>query len=132
MKLFAIILTKNEARHISDCIDSVGWADQVLVSNSFSDDGTPDLAHAAGAVVVQRPFDGWARQRNAALDTAAQLGADWVFFVDADERATPELAVEIRPSSKPAPRWAGASRVATPSLANSRAMVASTPIFSSG
>ena len=50
----------------------------------------------AGAVVVQRAFDGWAGQRNAALDTAAELGADWVLFVDADERATPELATEIR------------------------------------
>ncbi len=96
MKLLAVILTKNEARHIRDCIASVAWADQILVSDSFSDDGTPDLAHAAGAVVVQRPFNGWASQRNAALDTAAQLGADWVLFVDADERATPELAAEIR------------------------------------
>ena len=96
MKLIAVILTKNEARHISDCIASVAWADQVLVSDSFSEDGTPELARAAGAVVVQRVFDGWAGQRNAALDTAAELGADWVLFVDADERATPELAAEIR------------------------------------
>ena len=96
MTLYAIILTKNEARHIAACIDSVRWADGVLVSDSFSDDGTPDLARAAGAVVTQRPFDGWARQRNAALDVAAALGAHWVFFVDADERATPELAAEIR------------------------------------
>ena len=96
MKLLAAILTKNEARHISGCIASVAWADQVLVSDSFSNDSTPELASAAGAVVVQRVFDGWARQRNAALDIAAELGADWVLFVDADERATPELAVEIR------------------------------------
>ena len=96
MNLLAVILTKNEARHIRECIASVAWADQVLVSNSFSDDGTPDLARAAGAVVIQRPFDGWAGQRNAALDTATQLGAEWVLFVDADERATPELADEIR------------------------------------
>ncbi len=96
MSLFAVILTKNEARHIGACIASVAWADQVLVSDSLSDDGTPDLARAAGAVVVQRPFEGWARQRNAALDSAAQLGASWVLFVDADERATPELAAEIR------------------------------------
>ena len=96
MNLLAVILTKNEARHIHECIASVAWADQVLVSDSFSDDGTPDLARAAGAVVIQRPFDGWAGQRNAALDTAAQLGAEWVLFVDADERATPELAAEIR------------------------------------
>ena len=73
MKLLAVILTKNEARHISDCIASVAWTDQVLVSDSFSNDSTPEQACAAGAVVMQRVFDGWARQRNAALDTAAQL-----------------------------------------------------------
>lgn len=95
MKLVAAILTKNEARHITDCIASVSWADQVLVSDSFSDDGTPELARAAGAVVHQRPFAGWASQRNAALDEAARLGAEWVFFVDADERATPELGEEV-------------------------------------
>jgi glycosyltransferase involved in cell wall biosynthesis len=112
MTLFAVILTKNEARHIAACIDSVRWADGVLVSDSFSDDGTPDLARAAGATVVQRVFDGWARQRNAALEQAAALGAEWVFFVDADERATPELAAEIRQviAQRPevgwgAPRW---------------------------
>jgi hypothetical protein len=96
MKLLAVILTKNEARHIRDCIASVSWADQVLVSDSYSDDGTPELARAAGAIVVQRPFEGWATQRNAALETAAELEADWVLFVDADERATPELAAEVR------------------------------------
>ncbi|MEA3336581.1 MAG: glycosyltransferase family 2 protein [Chloroflexota bacterium] len=96
MKLIATILTKNESSHIVDCIESVNWADEVLVSDSFSDDNTVQLAQDAGATITQRPFDGWAGQRNAALDTAAELGADWVFFVDADERASPELAGEIR------------------------------------
>jgi hypothetical protein len=96
MHLIAAILTKNEARHIQECIASVAWADQVLVSDSFSDDNTTELAASAGAVVIQRTFAGWANQRNATLDAAASLGAAWVFFVDADERATPELAAEIR------------------------------------
>lgn len=96
MKLVSAILTKNEARHITDCIASVSWSDQVLVSDSYSDDETPGLAQAAGAVLEQRPFEGWARQRNATLDTAASMGADWVFFLDADERASPELGREIR------------------------------------
>lgn len=96
MHLLAAILTKNEARHIADCIASVAWADRVLVSDSFSDDGTPDLARAAGAIVEQHPFEGWAKQRNLTLDAAASLGAGWLFFVDADERATPELGQEIR------------------------------------
>lgn len=96
MRLIAAILTKNEATHIQACIASVAWADAVLVSDSFSEDGTPELARDAGAVVTQHPFEGWAVQRNAALEMAADMGADWVFFVDADERATPELAEEIR------------------------------------
>ncbi len=96
MTLFAVILTKNEARHIVECIESVRWADGILVSDSYSDDHTPDLAAGAGVTVIQRPFDGWAKQRNAALDYAITQGAQWVFFVDADERATPELAEEIR------------------------------------
>ena len=96
MKLVAVILTKNEARHIGECIASVAWADGVLVSDSFSDDDTTALAQSAGAIVEQRVFAGWAVQRNASLDSAARLGADWVLFVDADERCTPELAREVR------------------------------------
>ena len=91
--LAVVILTRNEARHIADCIASATWADRVVVSDSFSDDGTPALAQAAGAEVIQRPFEGWARQRNHALDVTA---ADWIFFLDADERITPELATELR------------------------------------
>jgi glycosyltransferase involved in cell wall biosynthesis len=93
MHLTAIILTKNESRHVAECVAGLRWADRVLVFDSLSDDGTPDLARAAGADVAQRPFDNYAAQRNAAL---AAVTTDWVFFVDADERATPALAEEIR------------------------------------
>jgi len=91
--LAAVILAKNEARHIRDCIATLGFADLVVVSDSFSDDGTAELARAAGAQVIQRPFDNFAGQRNAALEA---VDAAWVFFVDADERITPELAAEVR------------------------------------
>ena len=93
MHITAIILTKNDARHVAECIVSLRWADRVLVFDSHSDDDTPALARAAGADVAQRPFDNYAAQRNAALDAVT---TDWVFFVDADERATPALAEEIR------------------------------------
>jgi glycosyltransferase involved in cell wall biosynthesis len=92
-KVTAVILTRNEAAHVTGCIDSLGWADRVVVFDSYSDDGTVALARQAGAEVLQRPFDNYAAQRNAALDA---VGAEWVFFVDADERATPALAAEIR------------------------------------
>jgi hypothetical protein len=94
--LVAAILTKNEARHIQECIQSVAWAEAVLLSDSYSDDGTVEIARRMGANVVQRPFVNFAEQRNLALDDARAMGAEWVFFIDADERVTPELAVEIR------------------------------------
>ncbi len=94
--LLAIILTKNEARHISDCIESVAWADSVMVSDSYSDDGTVETARQQGAIVVQSPFVNFAEQRNAALDEARARGAEWVFFIDADERATSALGKEMR------------------------------------
>lgn len=98
MKLVAIILTYNEAAHIQACIESVRFADSILVVDSFSTDETVKIATASGVKVAQRKFDHYAGQRNAALEIAAQDGADWVLFVDADERVSPELAEEIRAS----------------------------------
>jgi glycosyltransferase involved in cell wall biosynthesis len=93
-QLSAIILTKNESRHIADCVASLRWADEVVVFDSFSDDDTVARAEQAGARVLQHPFENYAQMRNAALDTATN--ADWIFFVDADERATSELGAGIR------------------------------------
>jgi len=92
--LTAIILTLNEERHVTACIESLRWADKTIVFDSNSQDATVDLAHEAGAIVIQHTFENYSAQRNAALDAAE--GADWVFFVDADERATPALAQEIQ------------------------------------
>jgi glycosyltransferase involved in cell wall biosynthesis len=89
----AAVITRNEERQIGACLDTLAWADEMLVLDAFSTDRTPELALAGGARVEQRPFDDFARQRNAAL---SHLRADWVLFVDADERVTPELAAEVR------------------------------------
>ena len=94
MTLTAIILTKNEAEHITECIDSVRFADHILVFDSFSTDDTVAKAKAAGAQVLQNAFKDYASQRNAALKAADN--ADWILFVDADERVTPELAAEVK------------------------------------
>ncbi len=91
--LTAIILTHDEAAHVEACIDALRWADEVVVFDSFSDDDTPALARAAGARVIQHPFENFGAQRNAALEA---VDAEWVLFVDADERVTPALAAEIR------------------------------------
>ncbi len=101
--LAAIILTYNEQQHLPDCLASVAWAPQVVVFDSGSTDGTLDLARAAGARVLQRPFDNYAGQRNAAL---AAVDAEWVLFVDADERVTPGLASEVQAAlARPEAGW---------------------------
>ncbi len=91
--LTAVILTLNESAHIQDCVKSVQWADRVVVFDSHSEDDTIKLAKEAGADVIQSKFENYAQQRNAALDA---IETDWLFFVDADERGTAELGVEIR------------------------------------
>lgn len=92
--LSVVILTFNESRNISDCLASVRmFADEMLVFDSGSDDRTSELARQSGARVVERKFDTYPQQRNAALDAA--LG-DWVFFVDADERAGEKVGAEVR------------------------------------
>ena len=96
-RLVAVVLTLNEARNISDCLECLGFADQVLVLDSFSEDGTPEIARACGARLEQRPFIDYADQRNFALDLLRDE-ADYVLFVDADERVSPALAGEIRAS----------------------------------
>ncbi|HLV43695.1 MAG TPA: glycosyltransferase family 2 protein [Aggregatilineales bacterium] len=92
-QLAGVILTHNEAHNIADCIDALRWADEVVVFDSFSTDDTVERARAAGARVIQHPFEDYGRQRQAALDA---VEAEWIFFVDADERVTPELAEEVR------------------------------------
>jgi (heptosyl)LPS beta-1,4-glucosyltransferase len=91
--LTAIVLTYNESRHITACLNSLRFADHLLVYDSFSTDDTVVLAQQNGAQVIQRRFQNYAQQRNDALEVAG--GADWVLFVDADERISTPLADEI-------------------------------------
>lgn len=95
-KIIIAILTKNTADHIGDCIKSALWADGIILEDSFSTDGTVKIAESLGARVFQNAFVNFAVARETALANAHKLGADWVFFLDADERITMELAQEIR------------------------------------
>lgn len=94
MSLSVIVLTRNEERHIRDCLLSVrDFADELLVLDSHSTDRTIELARQVGARVEFRAFDHYPNQRNAAIELAR---TEWIFFIDADERATPALGAEIR------------------------------------
>jgi (heptosyl)LPS beta-1,4-glucosyltransferase len=88
----AVIAAHNEADQIEACIRSVSWAAEVLVVENDSSDDTLDRARAAGATVFSHPFRSIGAQRNAAI---ARAGHPWVFVLDADERATPALGVEV-------------------------------------
>jgi len=92
-RITAVVLTLNEGRHIDACLASLAWADEVVVFDSYSADDTVRLAEGRGARVMQHAFVNFADQRNAALE---RIDAEWVFFVDADERAPPALAEEAR------------------------------------
>ena len=92
-RLTVTVITRDEAAHIDACLASVAWADELLVVDSGSTDGTPDRARARGARVIVRDWPGYSAQKNFA---AAEAAHDWILSVDADERVTPELAAEIR------------------------------------
>jgi glycosyltransferase involved in cell wall biosynthesis len=92
-KVSAYIIAYNEAGKIAEAIDSVAWADEVLVLDSHSTDDTARIAAAHGAEVRQLDFNGFGRLRN---DAIASCTHDWVFSLDADERCTPEAEAEIR------------------------------------
>jgi len=89
----AYTLTYNEAHQLRDVLESVKWAGEIIVVDSFSTDGTVEIAREFGAKVISTEFCGFGKLRNLALDAAKH---DWIFSIDADERCTPELADEIR------------------------------------
>ena len=87
----AVVLVRNESQDLGDCLRSLGWADERLVIDSFSVDGSARVENQ-GVRVVERRFTNFSDQREAALRLATH---DWVFFVDADERVSDELRDEI-------------------------------------
>jgi glycosyltransferase involved in cell wall biosynthesis len=87
-----IITTYNEEKNVGPCIESVAWADEILVVDSFSTDRTVDIIRSHPVRLEQREYFGSAAQKNWALDRVTH---DWVLIVDADERVTEPLAREI-------------------------------------
>ncbi len=91
-KMTAYTLTFNEARQIRAVLESIKWADEIIVVDSFSTDGTVEIAREFGARIISEKFCGFGKLRNMALDAAQN---DWILSIDADERCTPELATEV-------------------------------------
>lgn len=94
MPVSILILTLNEETNIGACLDALAGFDDIVVFDSLSKDRTKDIALAKGARVVERPFDNWAAHQNWAMDNIP-FKHPWVFYLDADERMTPELREEI-------------------------------------
>ena len=87
------ILTYNEEHKVGDAIKSARWADEVVVVDSNSTDSTVSIAETLGARVVNVPFEGFGKLRNAAINACTY---EWIFSLDADERCTTSSVKEIR------------------------------------
>lgn len=92
-----IIITKNEEKHIRECLKSVQWADEIVVLDSGSTDGTVEICREFTDQVFKTDWPGFGPQKNRAL---AKTTGDWILSVDADERISPELRVEIEQAVK--------------------------------
>lgn len=87
-----VIIAKNEADRMEACLQSVVWADEIVVVDSGSTDATCDIARRYTGRVHSIPWRGFGPQKQAAVDLASH---DWILNIDCDERVTPELAREI-------------------------------------
>jgi glycosyltransferase involved in cell wall biosynthesis len=97
-RIVGAIVARDPGRHLRYCLDSLAWTDaQLVVLDSRTTDDSATVATDRGAQVVIRDFSTFPRQRNAALETIRDRGlGDWVMFLDHDERATSQLAIEAR------------------------------------
>ena len=95
----AIILTLNEEKALTACLASLQGCDDIVVLDSGSSDHTVEIARSRGARIFTRPFDTFAAQRNYA-QRQIEFRHSWVLHIDADERMTPELAMECRKAAE--------------------------------
>ncbi|MCF7918579.1 MAG: glycosyltransferase family 2 protein [Candidatus Cloacimonetes bacterium] len=91
-KISVVIITKDEEKNIIRCLQSVQWADEILVADTGSKDTTLQLAESGGARVIKLSWDGFGRTKQKAVEAAQN---DWILSLDADEEVSPELKVKI-------------------------------------
>jgi glycosyltransferase involved in cell wall biosynthesis len=96
-KISVIIITKDEADNIRACLESVTWADEIIVVDSGSNDATVEICRELGVQVHEHDWPGFGLQKNRALSYATH---EWVFSIDADERVTPELRSQLTKAIK--------------------------------
>ena len=99
-----VVIAKNEGSRLADCLQSVDWADELIVVDDQSTDDTRDVAQRLGAKVFQRKMDIEGKHRNYAYSLAKN---NWVLSLDADERVSPELKTEIGQTLKNDPSCNG-------------------------
>jgi glycosyltransferase involved in cell wall biosynthesis len=92
VQLSVILITKNEAENIRACLESVKWADEIIVVDSGSSDATVEICRELGAQVHEHDWPGFGMQKNRALSYATN---EWVFSLDADERVTADLQAQL-------------------------------------
>jgi glycosyltransferase involved in cell wall biosynthesis len=108
LKLSAVVVTQNEEKNIGRCLESLRFADEIVVVDAFSEDRTVEIARKLGAHVVSRKWDGFAPQKQYAID---QASGEWVLLVDSDEEVSEELAGEIRSVIADASELSGGFRI---------------------
>jgi glycosyltransferase involved in cell wall biosynthesis len=103
-KITAIIPTLNEEIHIAAAIESVSFADEIIVIDSFSADKTLEIAEKCNVKIIKRRFDDFSSQKNFAIQQAKY---PWIYILDADERVTPEVKQEILEAVKNPKEYVG-------------------------
>src|SRR6185436_5273934 len=97
MKISATVITLNEEQNLTAALESLSWADEIIVVDSQSSDRTVEIARKFTARVFITPWPGYSNQKNFAAEQASH---DWVFNLDADERVSPDLRKEIEDLKK--------------------------------
>jgi glycosyltransferase involved in cell wall biosynthesis len=104
LSVSVVVTTFNEEVNIRDCLQSVLWADEILVVDSYSTDRTLEYARQFPVKILQREYFGSAAQKNWSI---GKVEHEWVLILDADERVTPRLAEEIQKLLEDGPRHSG-------------------------